>query len=127
MKKVWIKKLDYVKTPKCLIKKKKNPLTKDKKSFMDAVTLSLHIKSIGKNNTRPNNIRKHSDTIKWENINFSATGQDYKHLEANNEDIKLNVLEMNDKEMFEYIYKCSLDRKNEVNVLLLQKKALCIC
>ena len=86
---------------------------------MDIVTLSSYCKSIGKNNTGPNKIRKFSGTINWENINFPPTGQDYKQLEANNENIKLNGLELNDEENFFCIYKSSLHRKNEVNVLLL--------
>ena len=93
-----------------------------KKYFMDAVTLSLYCKSIGKNNTRPKNIRKFSDTTNWENINFPPTGQDYKQFEANNEDIKLNVLELDDNEKIYCIYKSdSDDRQNTVNILLLEK------
>ena len=41
---------------------------------MDAVTLSLYCKTIGKNNTSSKNIRRYSDTINWENINFPPTG-----------------------------------------------------
>ena len=71
---------DYAKTPKCLINKKIriNPQTKDNISFMDAITLSLYFKTIGKNNTRSSKIRKYSGTINWKNINFPLTGQDYK-------------------------------------------------
>ena len=44
-------KSDFVKTPECLKNKRIviNPQTKDNKSFMDAITLSLFCKSIGKN------------------------------------------------------------------------------
>ena len=73
---------------------------------MDAAILSLFSQTIGK--IRPKNIRKYSDTINWENVNFPPTGQDFKQLEVNNEDIRLNVLQMNDKEKFEYIYKSTL-------------------
>ena len=47
------KESDYIKTPEFLVQKKLiiNPLTKDNKSFLDSVTLSLHHKTIGKNNT----------------------------------------------------------------------------
>ena len=48
---------------------------------MDAVILALYSKAIGKNNTRPNNIRKYSDTINWNDINFPSTDQDYIILE----------------------------------------------
>ena len=89
---------------------------------MDSVTLSLYCKSIGKNNTRSKNIRKYSDTINWENISFPPT-EDYKQLETNNENIKLNVLELNDNQIFDYVYRSRLDnRKNKVNLLLLEKK-----
>ena len=58
---------DYVKTPEFLVSRKLiiNPLSKDNKSFLDSVTRSLHHKTIGKNNTRPNKIRKYSDTFNW--------------------------------------------------------------
>ena len=77
---------DDVKTPEILISKKLiiNPLTKDNKSFLDSIKLSLHHKTIGKNNTRPTKIRKYSDTFNWENINFPPTGEDYKQLEIIN-------------------------------------------
>ena len=123
-------KSDYIKTPKCLIDKRIviNRQTKDNKSFMDAITLSLYCKKIGKNNTRSKNARKYSDTINWKNINFPPTGQDYKHFEANNENIKLNVLEIDDNEKIYYIYESNYDdRQNTVNVLLLEKKTLVIC
>ena len=55
---------------------------------MDAVTISLFCKSRGKNDTRSRKIRKYSDTINSENINFSPTSEDYKQFEANNNDIK---------------------------------------
>ena len=98
-------KSDHVKTPKCLANKRIiiNPQTNDNKFFMDAVTLSLYCKSIGKNNTRPKNIRKYNDAINCENINFSPTGQDCKQLEANDENVKLSVLELNNKEKFDHI------------------------
>ena len=117
--------LDFVKTPGYLSKKRIviNPQTKDNKSFMDAITLSLFCKSIGKNNTRPNNIRKFSDTINWEDINFPLTCEDYEQFEKNNKDMKLNVLELNDNQVYDYVYRSKHDkRKNEVNLLLLKKK-----
>ena len=117
--------LDFVKTPGYLSKKRIviNPQTKDNKSFMDAITLSLFCKSIGKNNTRPNNVRKFSDTINWEDINFPLTCEDYEQFEKNNKDMKLNVLELNDNQVYDYVYRSKHDkRKNEVNLLLLKKK-----
>ena len=70
---------DYLKTPEFISKKKFviNPLTTDKNLFMDAVILGLYSKTIGKNNTRPKNIRKYSDTINWDGINFPSTEEDY--------------------------------------------------
>ena len=73
-------------------------MTKDKNSFLDSVTLSLHHKTIGKNNTRSNNIRKYSDTVNWQNIKFPTTEKDYKQFEIDNEDISLNILAINDDE-----------------------------
>ena len=66
------KNFGHVKTLEFLISKTViiNPLTTDKKYFLDSVTFSLHHETIGKNNTRPNNIRKYSDTLDWKNINF---------------------------------------------------------
>ena len=116
---------DYVKTPEYLSKERIiiNPQTKDNNFLMDAITLSLFCKSIGKNNTRPINIRKFSDTINWEDINFQPTGEDYIQFEKNNKDMKLNVLELNDNQIYDYVYRSKHDkRKNEVNILLLQKK-----
>ena len=41
----------------------------------------------------------------------------------NNEDIKLNILEIKDNEKIEYVYQSKLDdRKNKVNLSLLEKK-----
>ena len=97
-------KSDHVKTPKCLVNKRIiiNPQTNDNKFFMDVATLSLYCKSTGKNNTRPKNIRKYNDAINCENINFSPAGQDCKQLEANDENVKLSVLELNNKEKFDH-------------------------
>ena len=111
------KRSDYVKTPKFLVSKKLiiNPLTKDNKSFLDSITLSLHHKTIGKNNTRPNNIRKYSDTFNWENINFSPTEKDYKQFEINNKDINLNIQTIkSDEKETEYSYESQFepDRKH---------------
>ena len=50
-----------------------NPLTKDKKYFLDSVTLSLYYKSIRKNSF--------CDTVNWQNINFPTTEKDYKQFE----------------------------------------------
>ena len=113
---------DFVKTPEFLIKKMivLNPLTKDK-TFMDAVILSLYSKTISKNNTRPSNIRKYGDTINWEDINFPPTGADYTMLEKSN--VSLNVLEQDEKERFQYIYKSSeFNRKNKIDLILLEIK-----
>ena len=119
------KKSDYVKTPEFLVKRKLiiNPLTKDNKSFLDSVTLSVHHKVIGKNNTRQNKIRKYSDTFNWKNINFPPTNEDYEQFEKDTEDIKLNILEIKHNEEIDYVYESKLDdRKNKVNLLLLEKK-----
>ena len=95
--------------------------TKDKKSFMDAVILSLYSKTIAKNNTRSCNIRKYGDTINWENINFPPTVQDYCMSEKNNENICLNILEESENQRFTYIYKSSLtERKDKVYLILLE-------
>ena len=100
-----------------------NPRTKDNKSSLDSVTLSLYHKLIGKNNTRSNKIRKYSDTIIWKHINFPPTERDYKQLERNNENIKLSVLEINDNGNVYYVCKSKFDdRKNEANLFLLEKK-----
>ena len=114
---------DFVKTPKFLVNKMivLNPLTKDKKSFMDAVTLSLYSKTIRQNNTRPSNIRKYSDCINWEDIDFPPTVQDYGMLEKNNKNISLNVLEIGETERFNYIYKSS-DRKGQNKSNIVRKK-----
>ena len=44
----------FVKTPEFIVQKKivLNPLTNDKKSFMDAAILALYSKLTSKNNTR---------------------------------------------------------------------------
>ena len=65
---------------------------KNKKLFMDAVTLSLYSKTIGQNNTRPSNIRKYSDCINWKDVNHPPTCQDYAMFVKDNENISLNVL-----------------------------------
>ena len=118
--------MDYVKTPEYLNKKGIviNPQTKDnKRSFMDAITLSLFRKSIGQNNTRRINITKYSDTINWEDINFPPTDEDYKQFEKNNKHMKLNVLELNNNQIYDYVYRSKHDKRtNEVNLLLLEKK-----
>ena len=121
------KKSNYVKTPEFLIPKKliTNPLTKDNKSFLDSVTLSLNHKTIGRNDTRLNKIRKYSDTFNWENINFPPTHEDYKQFEIDNKDVNLNVLAIKgDKEETDYIYQSQfhLDRKHKINLLLLENK-----
>ena len=96
----------FVKTPEFIVKKKivLNPLTNDNKSFMDAVILALYSKTIGKNNTRPKNIRKYSDTINWDKINFPSTDQDYITLEKNNANVSLNVFKIDDEKRLRYIY-----------------------
>ena len=98
-------------------------MTKDNKSFLDSVSLSVHHKQIGKNNTRQNKIRKYSDTFNWKNVNFPPTNEDYKQFEKDNEDINLNILEIKDNEEIDHVYESKLDdRKNKVNLLLLEKK-----
>ena len=95
---------------------------------MDAVTLSLYSKAIRQNNTRPSYIRKYSDCINWEDIDFPPTAQDYGMLEKNNKsknNISLNVLEIGETERFNYIYKSS-DRKGQNKSNIVRKKALCI-
>ena len=121
------KKSNFVKTPEFLMSKKLiiNPLTKDNKSFLDSVTLSLHHKTIWKNNTRPNKIRKHSDTFNWENINFPPSHEDYKQFEIDNKDVNLNILAIKgDKEEIDYICESQFefDRKHKINLLLLENK-----
>ena len=119
---------NYVKTPEFLISKKIiiNPLTtKDTKSFLDSVTLSLHHKTKGKNNTRPNKIRKYNDTFNWKNINFLPTEKDYKQFEIDNKEVNLNILAIKgDEKEIDYIYKSQFEpnRKYKLNLLLLEKK-----
>ena len=86
----------------------------------------VEIKKIGRNNTRPNKIRKYSDTIKWNDINFPPPAQDYVMLEKNNANIALNVFEIDDEKRLRYIYHSTLDRKDRVNLILLEKKHLCL-
>ena len=119
-----------VKTPEFLVSKRIiiNPLTTDK-FCLDSVTLSLHHETIGKNNTRPNKIRKYSDTLNWENINFPPTKKDYKQFEIDNKEVSLNVLAIKgDEKEIDYIYKSQFepDRKYKVNLLLLENKH-CTC
>ena len=116
----------FVKTPEFIVKKKivLNPLTNDNKSFMDAVILALYSKTIGKNNTRPKNIRKYSDTINWDKINFPSTDQDYITLEKNNANVSLNVFKIDDEKRLRYIYiyQSTLnERKDKINLILLEK------
>ena len=116
---------DYVKTPEFLVLKKLliNPVTTDNKSFLDSITLSLHHKTRGKNNTRQNKIRKYSDTFNWENTNFPPTEKDYKQFETDNKDINLNILEITaDEKGIDYIYNSKLDRKYKASILLLENK-----
>ena len=116
---------DYVKIPEFLVSKKLiiNPPTKDNKSFLDSVTHSLHHKSIGKNNTRPNKIRKYSDTFNWKNINFPPTHEDYKQFEIDNKEVNLNILTIKRDEI-DYIYKSRFESagKYKANLLLLENK-----
>ena len=118
---------DFVKTPEFISKKTFviNPLTNDNKSFMEAVILALYSTTIGRNNTRPNNIRKYSDTIIWDDINFPPTSENYVMLEKNNS-FNLNVFEIDNEKRLRYIYYSTLDRKNIVNLILLEKKTLCL-
>ena len=121
------KKSNFVKTPEFLILKKVllNPLTTDNNSFQDSIILSLHHKRIGKNNCRPNKIRKYSDTLNWENINFPPTYEDYGQFEIDNEDVNLNILSIKgDEKEIDYTYKSQFkfDRDYEVDLLLLENK-----
>ena len=96
----------------------------DKKSFLDSITLSLYHKGIGKNNAKPNNIRKHSDVFNWDNINFSPTVYDYQKFGDDNEHINLKILKFyEEKTKIRYIYESQYgyDRDCEVNLLLLGK------
>ena len=103
-------------------------MTKDNKSFLDSVTLSLNHKIIGKNNTRPNKIRKHSDTLNWKNINFPPTSEDYKQFEIDNKDVKLNILEIkSDEKEIDYIYKSNFDDRKQSKYIIVRKKTLYIC
>ena len=119
---------NHVKTLEFLISKKiiLNPLTtNDNKSFLDSVRLSLHYKTIGKNNTRPNKIRKYSDTFNWKNINFPPAEKDYKQFEIDNKEVNLNILAIKgDEKEIDHIYKSQFepDRKYKVNLLLLENK-----
>ena len=61
--------------------------------------------------------------MNWKNINFPPTEKDYKQLEIDNEDIKLNILGIKNNEKIDYVYKSKLgDRKNKVNLILLEKR-----
>ena len=57
-------------------------------------------------------------------MNFPTTKQDYKQFEIDNEDINLNILKIKgDEKEIDYIYKSNFDdRKNKVNLLLLENK-----
>ena len=57
-------------------------------------------------------------------MNFPTTKQDYKQFEIDNEDINLNILKIKgDEKETDYIYKSNFDdRKNKVNLLLLENK-----
>ena len=58
-----------------------------------------------------------------ENINYPPTEKDYKQFEINNEGINLNILTIKDNEETHYIYESNeIDRKNKVNLLLLENK-----
>ena len=88
------KKSNFVKTPEFL-----KPHTIDDKSFQDSITLSLNHRRIGKKFCRPKNIRKHSDTFNWKNINFPPTYKDYEQFEIDNKNVRLNILKIYGKKI----------------------------
>ena len=71
-----------------------NPLnTKDNYCFMNALTIALNHREIGKNTSRiSQKLFNHILKYNWDYIDFPASTPDYKISEMNNEDIALNIL-----------------------------------
>ena len=117
---------DFVKTPEFLKSKRaiQNPRNNDDKSFQYSITLSSYHEQIGKNYNRVPNIKPYVNNFNWEEFNFPPTHQDYGNIEINNNSIALNILQINDQEEINYLYKSKLSdtRKNKVNLLLLENK-----
>ena len=95
---------------KCCI----NPQNNDNKCFQYCVTLSLHHKQIKKNLFRVSNIKLFIDNLNWENINFPPQQQDYQRLEMNNKSIALNILQVDNEQKINHLYKSRLIKQEKI-------------
>ena len=70
-----------------------NPLNTKDYCFMNALTIALNHRDIGKNTSRiSEKLFNHILKYNWDYIDFPASTPDYKIFEMNNEDIALNIL-----------------------------------
>ena len=83
----------YLDSPKWLKDKKStiNPKNNDHKCFQYATTLALNFDNINNRPEKVSKIRPFIDQYNWKDIDFPATGKDWKKFELNNK-VALNIL-----------------------------------
>ena len=83
----------YIDSPKWLNDKKStiNPKNNDHKCFQYAATLALNFDNINNHPEKISKIRPFIDKYNWKDIDFPATGNDWKKFELNNK-VALNIL-----------------------------------
>ena len=98
-----------------------NPINNDYKCFQYAVTLALNLDKIRKNPRRISKIKPFIDRYNWKDIDFPATGKDWKKFKLNNE-IALNILYVphNTRKIHvAYKSKHNLTRENQIILLMI--------
>ena len=96
-----------------------NPINEgDEGCFMWAVIAALHYREIGNHPERISKLKPYVGRYNWDGLVFPVTLQDICGFEKNNEDIAINVLYVEDKNI-EILRKSEYhDRENIVNLLM---------
>ena len=113
----------YIDSPKWLKYKKStiNPKNNDDKCFQYAVTLALNLDNIDNDPEKISKIKPFIDQYNWKDIDFPATGKNWKKFELNNE-IALNILYVphNTKKIHvAYKSKPNLTREKQIILLMI--------
>ncbi|XP_057310047.1 uncharacterized protein LOC130648044 [Hydractinia symbiolongicarpus] len=89
----------YVELPKWVASKKAiiNPKNEDKECFKWAIIASLHHDEIEKDPQRISKLKHHVDLYNWDGIEFPTSIKSIYKFEANNPDIVVNVLYIDEK------------------------------
>ena len=113
----------YIDFPKWLKDKKStvNPKNNDHKCFQYAATLALNFDNINNYPEKISKIRPFIDQYNWKDIEFPATGRDWKKFELNNKvALKILYVPHNTKKLqLAYISKYNLTHNKQIILLMI--------